>query len=724
MLADPRMRPPVALLCYAPDDPGSAAFWPFAEFSPECEAARWACRNGAAVRLIDLPFAARIEIFNQGSDDAPVEPLDDGADPPNDLPADDESGDAGGGDRIDISRDPIGALARAAGYEDGESWWSDVIEENPAPGPIFAALRDAMAALREEEGTPVELEALREAHMRLQIAAARKAFDGPIAVVCGAWHAPALESGSPLKDDRARLKGLSKRKTKATWVPWTAPRLAYSSGYGAGVVAPGWCMHLWNTAGRDDGAAIWLTRIAASLRQKGHMVSTASLIEAERLGHALAAIRGKPRAGFEELRDACIAAMCHGAELQWATIAADLLVGAGVGEVPDDAIRDPLLEDLQRCQRAARLKPESLERELSVDLRTESGLTRSILLHRLAVLDVPWGQLTDSGRSRGTFRERWILAWQPEFAVQLVEHLVFGATIEKAANGRLISRIKAASSLESLAMLGQSAIVSDLAPAATVAIDALRDRAAKASDCVEIVRALPPLSETIRYGDARTVSLASGTASGLRPLMEGLVVRAAVALGYAARALDTDAARTMATALTAADGAVRLVETEGDSLRAWHDGLRGLVDESRATALISGTAAQLLYRAEILRPDEAAVLLARRLSPGTPLSEAAGFLEGFFEGAAQRLIYEHPLREAVDGWLSGLDAQAFMDALPLFRRVFSGLDRMERRRLLDALMGRSAGLSGGLVAVDDGGAAWQRHLAALIPILRAGRDAA
>src|SRR5437764_1215752 len=62
-------------------------------------------------------------------------------------------------------RDPIGTLARAAGYEDGESWWSDVIEQNPAPGPIFAAVADAMAALREGETRLPEREAKREAHM-------------------------------------------------------------------------------------------------------------------------------------------------------------------------------------------------------------------------------------------------------------------------------------------------------------------------------------------------------------------------------------------------------------------------------------------------------------------------------------------------------------------------------------------------------------------------------
>lgn len=96
-----------------------------------------------------------------------------------------------------IERNPIGALAAAAGYEDGESGWRDVIEENPAPGPIFAAVADAMAALRDHAPPPEGIEAAREAHMRLEIGKVQKENDGPIAVVCGAWHAPALSEKRP-----------------------------------------------------------------------------------------------------------------------------------------------------------------------------------------------------------------------------------------------------------------------------------------------------------------------------------------------------------------------------------------------------------------------------------------------------------------------------------------------------------------------------------------------
>src|SRR3954452_18483673 len=60
MLADPAMKPPVALLCYPEDDPAATSFLPLAEFSPEYQAALWAVRNQAALRFIDLPSTERL----------------------------------------------------------------------------------------------------------------------------------------------------------------------------------------------------------------------------------------------------------------------------------------------------------------------------------------------------------------------------------------------------------------------------------------------------------------------------------------------------------------------------------------------------------------------------------------------------------------------------------------------------------------------------------------
>ncbi|MDX8490155.1 DUF5682 family protein [Mesorhizobium sp. VK22B] len=690
LLASPDMKPPVALLCYPEDDPAATSFWPFAEFSPEYQAALWAVANKAILRFIDLPSAARL------AEKTP----EDSANPD----AAEAKATEGQGEEASRIHDPIGTLARAAGYEDGESWWSDIIEQNPEPGPIFAAIADAMATLRDGETSIGRFEAMREAHMRLEIAAARKEFDGPLAVVCGAWHVPALRAAHTPKSDQAFLKGIGRRKTTMTFAPWTGPRLALGYGYGAGVVAPGWCKHLWQTRGQDDASVLWLARIASVLRVKGHMISTASLIEAERLARTLAAIRERPKPGFEELRDASIAALFNGEALLWRMVEAELLLGTDVGEIPSDTPLAPLIDDLQRNQKAARLKPEALERELSVDLRSESGLFRSTLLHRLNVLGVSWGRLTDVGRSRGTFRERWMLAWQPEYAVRLVENLVYGPTIEKAANGRLIQMIGAAATLDALATLVQNAITAALSEASAAGLAALEEKAAVSSECLELLASVPPLADIIRYGEARKTET-----ERLAGLLERLIIEGSIALPYAARDLDAQAAAALMAALRKADEAIRLVEPDEHVLDAWRAALAAVLDSSRSTALVAGCAAHLLYEAGHLSAEAAADLLAKRLSPGTPVIDAAAFFEGFFSGAGQRLIYDEGLRGAVDAWLASLDEEAFVAHLPLLRRVFSNLDSMERRRLIEAVLGRRASLHAGLMPAPDGGEAWRRR---------------
>lgn len=306
-LADPGMITPVALLAYDVAEPARASFWPFAEYSPEYQAARWALAHNATLRLIDLPAAWRLApaVLPEPVTDPVSEP----APPPMvETPVD------------PIARDPLGALALAAGYEDGESWWRDVIEENPHPEPVFEAVADAMAALRTDADGKVapcrdDFEEQREAHMRLEIAAAVKDATGPVAVICGAWHVPALREKRTAKSDRDRLKGGAKTKIAATWAPWTSPHLSFATGYGAGVAAPAWCDHLWRT---PSGKVVtsWMLRIATALRQRGHAASTASLIEAQRLARSLAALRQRPSPGFEEMRDAAIAVLCEGERLR------------------------------------------------------------------------------------------------------------------------------------------------------------------------------------------------------------------------------------------------------------------------------------------------------------------------------------------------------------------------------------------------------------------------
>lgn len=695
-LASAAMKPPVALLSFINDETGYSLYYPFDEYSPEYQAICWALQAGRAVRFIDLPVSVQLATMLDSAGEphaatalpvvtsvattessAAAEPQQQGSLSETDI------------DTAQASRalrlDPISVLAKVAGFEDGESWWNQVVEQSSDQDPaVFSALEQAMAELRAAIAEDCPREAQREAHMRLQVAEAAKHASGPIAVVCGAWHLPALKAKVSQKDDKALLKSLpaklAAKRVNSTWIPWTSPRLASDSGYGAGVPAPMWYRHLWRHGQNEASLALWLTKVAQQLRDAGLMVSTASVIDTVRLCNSLAAVRGRPSPGFEEARDASIASLCGGESLWWQQIANTRLLGAEVGEVPADVPLAPLLDDLQRWQKQTRLKSEALPKELLLDLRSEAGQLKSWLLHRLRLLAVPWGKAGDTGSSRGTFRERWVIAWQPEFAVQLVENQIYGSSIASAASERTIHKMRELRQLGPLAGLVMSALEAELPRAVEQGFALLAERAAHTAEGLDLLDGLPPLVDISRYGTSRNLSLAH-----VNELIERLALQAALSLPVVVRQLNDDESTHYRTAIANAHSQLELAQVPEPVMAAWWHALQEVVESALCDAGVRGLACRLLYQAKRLDDDSLQALMARMLSPANAIQQAKGFFEGFFSGAAERLLYDGRLRQLVDEWLQSLDEQAFIESLPLLRRVFAELDAMERRRLLDAL---------------------------------------
>ena len=709
--ADPAMQPPVALLGHAVDRPELSSFHPFAVFSPEYQAIRWALAAGVPVRFIDLPSS--IQLAMRAAEDAERQP---GGDEADGMPADQDPS-AVAAQRI--AHDPIGELARLAGYEDGESWWHDWLESAGGEArATFLEVEAMMQALRESSPQPTLRERQREAHMRLAIAQAARETDGDIAVVCGAWHVPALRAKARVADDKALLRGLAKMPVRHTWVPWTSPRLAFASGYGAGVDAPRWYRHLWRHGNDQAALAHWMVQVARVLRDGGAHASPASAIEGVRLAVVLAGLRGRPAAGYEEMRDAAIACLCGGETLPWKQHEAILLLGDEVGAIPPGTPLMPLLEDLQRQQKATRLKPEALERELALDLRSDAGAARSVLLHRLRLLDVPWGVQADAGGSRGTFRERWTLRWEPEFAVRLVENLVHGSTLEQAAGNRAIASMRGERRMSRLAALVNACMEARLPSAAQAGIGVLADAAAHAQECLEMLASLPPLVSLRRYGSARKLELRQ-----LDGLVERLLVQAALALPYAARNLDAQQAGALCGAIADWQASLAIAELDAEASNAWWRALQALTGDAHANRRVAGLAARLLHEDGRIATDALQDLLGRMLSPGEASADAAQFFEGFFDGAATQLLHQRELLDAVDAWLQSLDGDTFREQLPLLRRVLSSLDGNERRHLLQRILSPHAAEAGGLRLEPGHFDEWQAQSARLQSLLQAREPA-
>ncbi|MGW2511052.1 DUF5682 family protein [Streptomyces scopuliridis] len=701
LAADEAMRPPVALLAHALDDPGRAAFWPLAEFSPEWVAIRWALAHDVPARFIDLPAAHSLALAAPDG-----EPEGDGS-------KGDESNDDASQHGESLRIDPLAVLAEAAGYDDPERWWEDVVEhQGPGraddPFAPFAAVAEAMGALREEygDGGP-RRDLVREAHMRLQLRSARKEFgDDGVAVVCGAWHVPALGRRTTVAADRALLKGLPKVKTGMTWVPWTHRRLARHSGYGAGIDSPGWYGHLFGVP--DRPVERWLTKVAGLLREEDRTVSSAHVIEAVRLAETLAAMRGRPLAGLAETTDAVRAVMCEGSDVPLGLIHDRLIVGEVLGEVPDAAPAVPLQRDLTALQRTLRLKPEALERELDLDLRKETDAERGRLLHRLRLLGIDWGEPAAGRGSTGTFRESWRLRWEPELHVRIAEAGVWGTTVLSAATAKAESRALSATALAEVTALAERCLLAALPDALPVVMRALADRAALDADVGRLAQALPALARSLRYGDVRSTDTGA-----LGEVAAGLAERICVGLPPACAGLDADGAAEMRGHLDSVHTAIGLLPDDHgpdghgrDLAGRWGAVLRKLAGRDTVPGVIRGRAARLLLDDGRLAEDEAARFMGLALSPGTPPTDAAAWIEGFVGGTSgagrhqapssaggMLLVHDERLLGLVDAWLTGVSAEAFTDVLPLLRRTFSAYEPGVRRTLGE-LVGRGPAAGG------------------------------
>jgi hypothetical protein len=534
-----------------------------------------------------------------------------------------------------------------------------------------------------------------EAHMRRTIRSALAEGFERVAVVCGAWHGPALVDLADEGGDAALLAALPSAEVRCTWIPWTHGRLTFASGYGAGVESPGWYDHLW--AHPADAPTRWLTRVAHLLRSEDLDASSAQVIDARRLADTLAALRGRPSPGLPELDEATLSVLAGGNEAPLRLIHDRLVVGEALGAVPDEMPGVPLQGDLAREQRRLRLPPEASQRLLDLDLRNATDLGRSHLLHRLTLLGVDWGQIERAGgRKSGTFHELWRLQWRPELALGLIQAGIWGTTIEAAATAFAHDAADRAPDLPSLTSLAERVLVAELPDAVGHLMDRLQAAAALASDVAHLMDALPPLANVLRYGSVR-----GGDAAAVERVVDGLVARTCIGLPGACAALDDEAAAQMHERLVAVDGAVAVLE-DAELTGAWRGALARLADQRRLHGLLAGRAARLLLDAGALGADEVGRRLGLALSRAAEPTHAAAWVEGFLKGSGVVLLHDERLWRVLDGWVDALPPEAFTAILPLLRRTFSTFPAPERRQIGQrAARSPAAAGAGPDAALDD-----------------------
>jgi uncharacterized protein DUF5682 len=671
------LKPPVAILVYQPDDPQRSSFYPFAEFSPEWQAMSYARKHNIHVRFMDLPMSHHIALEKEKQEQQKKVP--------ENKPDEDQPGAAAPSvnnysirnnevlDAIAIRKDPISYLAEAAGYEDGEKWWEHMFEHRQSNEQVFDAVTEVMQVLREAFPQKEDrIEQMREAWMRKTIRQAEKELFQNIAVICGAWHAPALVSMPKQKEDNDLLKGLPKVKVECTWVPWTYSRLSYYSGYGAGIQSPGWYDHIWQYPA-DDGTR-WMAKVAKLFRSKEMDTSVAHVIEAVRLAESLAGMRNLYKAGLEELNEATRTVLCNGENILMQLISDELIVSNRIGEVPTEIPKPPLQLDIEKLQKKLRLPATAVWKDYTLDLRKETDLERSIFLHRLHVLDIKWGERQDVS-GKGTFKESWRLQWNPELSINIIEKGNWGNTVEEAAEKFVIEKAGKADALSSVTGLLENTIPAELHRAVEECIQRINNLAAASGDVIQLMEVVPGLVQVTRYGSVRKTD-----ADLVLGIVNSMLTRICVSLPVACTAVSEDAAQKLLDLFFKLNDAVNVLQ-QTDITTQWQQTLQAIAAVSNTSPMIAGYATRLMADYKLLEGNELIRVFHYAMSAATPPDKVAAWLEGFLKGSGTILLIDNELWALVNNWIGELDEETFTKVLPLLRRTFANFSAPERKKL-------------------------------------------
>lgn len=672
-IADEHLQPPVAALIYNPKNLQQAVYYPFTIFSPEWQSFLFAHQYNIPIIQMDLPQSMRLGLDQVPEKLEALKSLEPSQEP----------------EMEPIFRDPLGYMATLAGYTDSERWWEAMFEQGEGNEDIFAIILELMTTLREEVGRVGQAyNLIREAYMRKILRKAIKGGYQKIAVVCGAWHTPALSdlNAYKVKDDNALLKGIPKVKTKATWIPWTYDRIATSSGYGAGVISPAWYELLFEN--RSNATIQWMTKVSQLFKKEDLETSAAHAIEGVQLAETLALLRGLKMPGIEELSEAVVTIFSGGYTSQLDLVKKRLIVGDKMGDVPASIPIIPLQQDLELKIKTLKLKKYKKAEVLwlkasankpkgGLDLRQEHDLKQSQFLHRINLLSISWGTAdVATGRELSTKNEYWKMEWRPEFALQIIEAGMWGNTVEQAAIGWTKDQASKATTMQELTQLLERVMHANLPEVIHDLVQELRNLVAITKDIQHLMKVLPSLVRMYRYGDVRNTAM-----EVVEILIQKLIPRICIALPNSCTGLDEEASQEMFEQLLEVNKALLLLDKE-EYLILWQDTLLDLIEKERIGGKIRGAAARILLDTKGLELQQVADVMTYALSKSVEVLVASNWLEGFLHGSGLLLIHNPALWEIVDQWIAGLKDGDFQEMLPALRRTFATFAPAERQKML------------------------------------------
>lgn len=671
-------RLPLAIYSYfstAGDALERRASWsPFALHSPEWQAMQGARACGAQLRFIDLPawHEAFACISNRYEDDAP-----------------------------DMAASYEDALCGTMAIDGRDALWDHLFEGELAADELTARLDAHFANLR--AGDPgSQGNRAREAMMARHIAWAMHQDDGPVVVVCGGYHAPALaalwravpaadcgsEPATPVPPDAPGLRYGS------YLVPYHFKRLDAYDGYASGMSSPAWYEWAW-TLGLAGAGKELLRSVLARLREKQLPASTADVIAIHSRAMGLARLRAHPvplRSDWLDALAGSLVSQALDAPLPWTyrgrvrpgTDAAlvevmAVLAGDAVGALAPGTPQPPLVAAVDAELAALGIV---FPCQPCIDLLDTAQRARSRALHRLALLDIPGIVRTggpDLALGRGQ-QESWDLRAPLEQRAALIEAATYGATLHDAARARLEEILRqpaaGASRIGAIAGALNRAAFAGLADVSARLLDEVHEAIGQEAHFAEFGVPIQLLFALYRHGDALGVSGSAVLQTAIGAAFDRALWLAEACGGVAPMEQDAHIGTYSAIAMLLREA--RAATLPGiERLRALAV-CRRVAASTDAAPVSRGAALGLLLAVD---DDPDAGPLASGLLASLPPALVGDALAGLLALARQHLYDDARFLTALDALVRTLDDADFVLALPAMRAAFTWLPTQERGAL-------------------------------------------
>ena len=662
-IASEKVKPPIALLGYTTDSPVQTVMYPFASYSPEYQAIRWAHRNACEVRFCDLPISAIIG------------PRDENA-----------------SDYAKIPSLFYTKTAELAGEPDYESFWERHFEHCADTDSFIEKINTLSQTMRDYLDRDDAHNALRESFMKRHYCEAIQEGFAPeeMVVITGAYHVDGIKKTLPLSDEGRN--GLPQTPVKMTLMPYSYYRLSAQSGYGAGNKAPAYFQLMWDCLQARDVEklpALYLSALSETTRKSGNFTSTANVIEAVRLSGMLAAMHEGKHPTLKDLHDSAVCLLGAGELAALSESFARVDVGTAIGALPEGISQTPVQDDMQRQLKRLKLEKykSSVAQDLRLDLRENRqvktkeaafiDMHRSIFFHRLLLLNISFVRFVEQ-YDASAWSESWVLQWTPETEIEIVEATLKGETLENAAAFVLKEQLEAATGILEVAQLIRKAFVCSLLAEVPNAVARLQTLCVDGSDFTEAAFTAWEISNTIKYRDVREIDTAL-----LIPILQQVFLRAALIL-FEGAACDDEASKEF---ISAMDKMHQVSQEQYESIHdaLWLAKLKELADSDTRNAKISGVAMAILMERNEISDAKLQTEVSKRLSYGVPGDLAASWFEGLSNRNRYVLLSRITLWAQLNDYIQSLDNDEFKRALVFLRRAFADFDPREKNSIVEIL---------------------------------------